>query len=79
MKGFKELFRRAGLVDIQVATPGKLDVDIVRNAASKNPNLLKDNRFLKHMIADESKADAFQKFLADNQLSSHAWVIGKKV
>ena len=79
VKGFKELFRRAGLVDIQVTTPGKLDVDIVRNASLKNPNLLKDNRFLQHMIADESTADAFQKFLSENQLSSHAWVIGKKV
>ena len=79
VKGFKELFRRAGLVKIWVTTPGKLDVDIFRNASLKDPNLLKDNRFLQHMIADESTADAFQKFLSENQLSSHAWVIGKKV
>ena len=78
VRGFQNLFQRAGLVDVNISTPGKLDVDIVRNALQKNPELLKDNRFLQHVIVDENKADIFQKFLAENQLSSHAWVSGKK-
>ena len=78
VRGFQKLFQRVGLVDLNISTPGKLDVDIVRNALQKNPELLKDNRFLQHVIVDENKANIFQKFLAENQLSSHAWVSGKK-
>lgn len=77
--GFKRLFERAGLVDITVVTPGQLDVDIVRNAASREPALLDQNhRFLRNLLADDVKAAAFQQFLAENQLSSHTWVIGKR-
>ena len=72
-------FSAAGLVDVNISTPGKLDVNIVRNALRKNPELLKDNRFLQNVIVDENKADIFQKFLTENQLSSHAWVSGKKL
>ena len=75
--GFKKLFKRVGLFDINVSTPGKLDVDIVRNAFHKNPNILQGQNFLKHIIRDEQAASAFQIFLTENCLSSHAWVIGK--
>ncbi len=76
--GFKRLFQRAGLEDITVTTPGQLDVDIVRNALRREPGLLDGNRFVRHLLADDGRAAAFQRFLADNRLSSHAWVIGKK-
>lgn len=39
VKGFHKLFQKAELEDVNISVPGKLDVDIVRNAASKNPNL----------------------------------------
>jgi SAM-dependent methyltransferase len=76
--GFKRLFTRAGLVDVEVTTPGQLDVDIVRNAIRREPHLLDGHRFLRHLLADEGRAAAFQRFLADNRLSSHTWVIGRK-
>lgn len=74
--GFEKLFRRAGLMDVRVSTPGKLDVDIVRNASAKDPDLLNGQRFLQHLISNEEIAMAFQEFLANNRLSSHAWVLG---
>lgn len=76
--GFKHLFARAGLVEIDVSTPGQLDVDIVRNAARHEPDIIKDQRFLRRIVADQELAAAFQDFLAANRLSSHAWVIGRK-
>lgn len=76
--GFERLFARAGLVDVDVTTPGQLDVDIVRNATKREPSLLNGQRFLCRMVADQKLAETFQKFLAANRLSSHAWVIGKK-
>lgn len=60
-----------------MTTPGELDVDIVRNASRQDPDLLRRQRFLQRLINDEQSAAAFQKFLADNRMSSHAWVLGK--
>ena len=76
--GFERLFVRAGLVDIDVSTPGQLDVDIVRNAIKRESDLLNGQRFLKLIATNNDLAVNFQKFLVANRLSSHAWVIGKK-
>lgn len=76
--GFERLFARAGLIDIDVSTPGQLDVDIVRNAIKREPDLMNGQRFLRHIVADQDIAVNFQHFLATNRLSSHAWVIGRK-
>jgi SAM-dependent methyltransferase len=78
VQGFEQLFARAGLVDVMVLTPGQLDVDIVRNAVARDPTLLQGQRFLPHLLSDDGRAVAFQKFLVEQRLSSHVWVIGKK-
>ena len=77
VSGFEKLFTRAGMKNITVITPGRLDVDIVRNAVHLDPNLLRGQRFLQRLIADEEIATSFQNFLAMNRLSSHAWVSGE--
>lgn len=76
--GFERLFARAGLVEVDVTTPGQLDVDIVRNAIKREPELMNGQRFLRRIVAEQNIAVNFQEFLAANRLSSHAWVIGKK-
>ncbi len=48
MQGFERLFQRAGLEDITVTTPGQLDVDIVRNATERDPELLDGQRMSSH-------------------------------
>ena len=78
VRGFEELFARAGLVDVLVTTPGQLDVDIVRNAVKRDPSLLQGQRFLSHVLADNQRVEAFQQFLVDQRLSSHVWVIGTR-
>jgi 2-polyprenyl-3-methyl-5-hydroxy-6-metoxy-1,4-benzoquinol methylase len=75
--GFKKLFKRAGLTDISVTTPGKLDVDIIRNSCLDNIELVNGQRFIKKLIDDSELRDSFQAFLAENTLSSHAWIIGR--
>lgn len=77
VNGFERLFERAGLTEVSVTTPGQLDVDIIRNAAAKDPQLLDGQRFLKKLLADERVAAAFQQFLVDQRMSSHVWVIGR--
>ena len=77
-KGFSELFRRAGFSELVLTTPGQLDVDIVRNAAREQPSLLDNQRFIRSTIADEARAAAFQRYLVEQRLSSHVWVLAKK-
>ena len=78
VKGFECLFQRAGLIDITVQTPGQLDVDIVRNAAEKDPSLLTNQRFIRNLVANTDSATAFQRFLVEQRLSSHVWVMGRR-
>ena len=77
VRGFEALFARGGLSSVEVSTPGQLDVDIVRNAANKNAELLEQHRFLGALLRDDI-AENFQAFLSRNCLSSHAWVFGVK-
>jgi SAM-dependent methyltransferase len=80
VSGFVRLFERAGLVDVSVLTPGRLDVDIVRNAVAEDPSIADGNRFVRLLLQKRSSAahDAFQQFLAANALSSHVWVLASK-
>ena len=78
VKGFETAMQRAGLTDVEVTTPGKLDVDIVRNAYKRDPALLAGNQFAQLIISDEARSAVFQDFLASNKLSSHTWIIGRK-
>ena len=68
----------AGLTNIQLTTPGQLDVDIVRNNVKSISDNSTSYKFLDKIINDEVIAEKFQKFLAENQLSSHVWALGKK-
>jgi len=78
IKGFEILFQRAGFTDIEVTTPGRLDVDIVLNALKEDQNLKLD-RFLNIMLKREEKTlQSFQRFLSENKLSSHCWIWAKK-
>src|SRR5262249_33496425 len=76
--GFERLFSREGLTGVRALTPGRLDVDIVRNGVAADPGVL-DNRFLELLLSrGPDVLDAFQRFLADNRLSSHVWVLAQK-
>ena len=72
IKGFELLFKRAGFSEVHVITPGVLDVDIVLNSGKKS-------EFLKILKSrGDSVIKEFQKFLVNNKLSSHVWVLAKK-
>lgn len=76
--GFETVFRRAGLSNVHISTPGRLDVDIVRNAFKRAPAILDGNHFAKLLVKDDARGAVFQKFLAENKLSSHTWVLGQR-
>lgn len=75
--GFTRLFERAGFIDVEVLTPGELDVEIVNNKLVQRQLPL--SRFERLLLSGgpELLAD-LQKFLQRHRLSSHSWVIARK-
>jgi len=73
------LFDRCGFDVIEVYTPGKLDAELVRNHALKDQAFLKGNPFLEHILLEKwpQFGNPFQKFLAENQLSGHMWIVAR--
>jgi SAM-dependent methyltransferase len=72
------LMQAKGFTILEVTTPGKLDVSLLREAwgAGVSPS----SPFLAYMLreAPQSVAEAFQQFVCDNLLSSHMWVVAQK-
>lgn len=83
VSGFVRLIERCGLQLLDVMTPGRLDVDIVRNMALEDPGL-ELPRFVRSMLklAETERyaqlLSRFQTFLSDSSLSSHVCVIARK-
>lgn len=79
VKGFERLFERAGLVDVEVETPGELDVELVQKAVAdgRAPEL---PRFLVRLLRDrdESVLADFQRFLQRARMSSHTWIWARR-
>jgi len=78
-EGLELMVKRAGFEVIEITTPGKLDVDIVKNMMDENSSII-DNKFANYLIKkrDLKTLDAFQTFLQEHRLSSHAQVIARK-
>jgi hypothetical protein len=75
IQGFERLLKRAGFSKVDIFTPGKLDVDIVKNTVEERPDALNDQRFIRNLLKlDEKALKEFQQFLSKHRLSSHCWV-----
>lgn len=74
VNGIEELFESEGFEEIQITTPGKLDLDILK----QNKKFIKEG-FLLDLInsfSDEN-IDQLQKLIAKNKLSSHMLITAK--
>lgn len=80
IEGFRKLFSRQGFREIEVTTPGELDLDIVHNEFLANSSVLRDNRFLRLLLQKRNSFvhEQFQRFLSESCLSSHVWVFARK-
>lgn len=72
------LLTKIGFSEVEVSTPGELDVDLVKNAIQTKK--IKTNHFIEKLCSDKNSAlqKKFQKFLKENNLSSHMMVIASK-
>lgn len=76
--GAESLLRRCRLDRIDISTPGELDVDIVRNAALQNPEVLRDPDVRQLILeADDAARRDFQEGLKVSRQSSHMWIVAR--
>lgn len=76
--GAETMVAKAGLELLSFLTPGKLDVDIVRNTLAQDDGAVTDP-FLRQLLRGPAAIpEAFQGFLADNGLSSHMWLLARR-
>lgn len=73
------LLKSCGFEVLEVLTPGKLDAEIVRKRVLAGGFDLRPHPFLEQVLVDrwEKLGKVFQKFLAQNQLSSHMWLVAR--
>ena len=77
-QGMETLFSKAGFTSVKIFTPGRLDVQIVQKSIERgvSPGLSRFEELL--LSRGEETLQAFQKFLAENCLSSHVWIVCRK-
>ena len=77
-EGLEKIVQHAGLELVELTTPGKLDVDIAVNMLNETPDLELE-RFATYLLRKRGPEchAAFQKFLQDHRLSSHALVVAR--
>jgi 2-polyprenyl-3-methyl-5-hydroxy-6-metoxy-1,4-benzoquinol methylase len=75
------MLEHCGFHTLQVETPGKLDVDIVRRRFKEGRLDLSHNFLLRELFTRDSETDLadLQAFLAAHLMSSHMWVVARKV
>lgn len=79
-RSLTHLVEQHGFQVREVSTPGRLDAELVRTAARDGQIDLSNNPFLHRVLVEEwdQLGWPFQKFLAENGLSSHLWLVAQK-
>lgn len=74
------LLARAGFEPIEVATPGRLDAELVRDAALEGRLDLSSNPLLRAVLIEQwdQLGQSFQAFLAANRMSGHLRVLARR-
>lgn len=72
------LLSACGFEVLETVTPGLLDVELVRKKVLAGRFSLAGQPFLEQVVMDATLGDALQRFLADNGLSSHLWMVGRR-
>jgi len=79
-KSLQLLVENNGFKTLEILTPGKLDVELVRKKILNKELVMNENWFLEDILVNqyEKMGEAFQKFIVQNHLSSHMWIIAQK-
>ena len=79
-KSLSDLLEKCGFEVIEILTPGKLDVELVRNKILSGEFDVSHQKFLEQILIEKwsTLGNAFQNFLVEHKLSSHMWIVAKK-
>lgn len=79
-QGLRTLVERCGFTVLEVTTPGRLDAEFVREAVLRGDLDLSGQPMLRRTLVDEwdELGEPFQRYLADNGLSSHMWLAARR-
>lgn len=77
----KHLVEGLGFEVLELSTPGELDAELVRNKVLEGALDLSGQRFLHKVLIDdwERLGPSFQEFLKAQCLSSHMWLVARRV
>ena len=80
-KSLCHLLQRCGFEVVEVMTPGKLDAELVRNKILEGKLDVSDRPFLKQVLIErwDEAGEKFQHFLKDSSLSSHLWMVARRM
>lgn len=75
-KSINVLLKKVGFETLEITTPGKIDIDILKN----NIDYIQD-KFWKNFIeySDDQEKQDMQQFIASNRLSSHMMIVCQKI
>ena len=75
------LVGECGFETLEAITPGKLDAELVRKAILLGDLDVSSQPFLEQILVGEWErvGGSFQRFLSDNLLSSHMWLVARKI
>ena len=79
-RSLASLVEKAGFETLESMTPGRLDVELVRDAVLAGRHVL-TSPFLRRVLLDEwdRLSRPFQQFLAENGLSAHMWLVSRRI
>ena len=80
-KSLSFLLETNGFEVLEIDTPGKLDAELVRQEVLAGCFSLDNQPFLKRVLIDEWDTCGinFQQFLAENLMSSHMWLVARRL
>jgi 2-polyprenyl-3-methyl-5-hydroxy-6-metoxy-1,4-benzoquinol methylase len=80
INSISQLLKRSGFDILKISTPGKLDVELVKNFSllKKNKNELFNHRVSWLNKISDSEIKILQKWIVRNKLSSHMFIVAKK-
>lgn len=79
-RSLTQLVKSLGFSVVEVSTPGELDAELVRNKVLDGSLSLNGQAFLQKILVDdwETRGLEFQKYLKQNHLSSHMWLVARR-
>lgn len=78
VEGARRLIARAGMDEVEITTPGQLDVDIVRNRLAAHPELPVPRIARTIAAASDGARQALQNVLREHRLSSHIQCVARR-